>query len=86
MKDLSKTLALLESEHSWPCSYLFKFILPRQKREQFLSLMEWKGEYQVRPSKKGNYISVSFKRKCGCPEEVIAFYQKASCVEGVIAL
>ncbi|MCK5882583.1 MAG: DUF493 domain-containing protein [Bacteriovoracaceae bacterium] len=75
----------LDEAHEWPCSYLFKFIVPR---EQVVTLEHQTGLQHERltPSKKGTYVSVTFHMAATSSDEVIEIYKKASKVKGVMAL
>ncbi len=83
---LTRIKQLLEENHTWPCQYLFKFIVPESKISQILAIIGEEGEVKTRPSKKGNYISVSLKLFCESPNDVVLFYERVSVVEGIVAL
>lgn len=76
---------LLDDQNDWPANYLFKFIVPRAGLEDLKRVF---GEYpvRVRPSRKGNYMSVTARMEMHSSDEVVAVYQAAGRVEGVISL
>jgi putative lipoic acid-binding regulatory protein len=82
---LKRHKELLESQYEFPCEYLFKFIVPKDKVEQVKSLLP-NHQYELRASKKGNYISVSVKHHAESADLVLAIYEKAALIEGLIAL
>ena len=84
-EQLKKHKELLESQYEFPCEYLFKFIVPKDKVEQVKSLFP-NHQYELRPSKKGNYMSVSIKYEAESSDIILAIYEKAALIEGLIAL
>ena len=76
---------LLESQHQFPTDYLFKFIVPVDKEAEARALFP-NTEPKTRPSKKGNYISLSFSYRVDSADLVLAIYEKASKIDGLIAL
>ena len=75
----------LDQHYLWPSLYTFKFIVPKEKVEEVKKLFP-KHESKERPSKNGNYISVTLQMMMPGSNEVIEVYQLASGVEGLIAL
>lgn len=78
----------LNKNHTWPGVYLFKFIIPDhpQKLARVQELFDAEATVSYKSSRKGNYISVSGKEMMMNAEEVIARYQKAEKIEGIIML
>lgn len=75
----------LDVHYAWPSLYTFKFIVPSEKEEEIKNLFpnhiatgKW--------SKNGKYISVTINMMMPSSEAVIHVYQKASVIEGIIAL
>ena len=77
--------AKLAAFETWPGPYLFKFIAPEDKLSALEALFEGQ-DYQLRPSSKGNYVSLSCERVMDSSEAVIEVYEKATAIEGVMAL
>lgn len=75
----------LDACHEWPCVYTFKFIVPSGDVLRFLTLIELLPTSE-RKSKNGKYTSLTIDYQATCAEEVVMVYQKASQVEGVIAM
>ena len=75
----------LEEQHNFPTSYLFKFIVPIEKKDEFNALFP-DIEFKTRKSKTGRYISLSAKRKVTTADDVIEIYKRAYSIEGIISL
>ncbi len=75
----------LDQHYAWPAVYTFKFIVPKGKEDQVKKLFP-QHESTERASKNGNYISVTLQMMMPGSDAVIAIYQAASAIEGVIAL
>ena len=75
----------LDQHHSWPTLYMFKFIVPKGKEEAVRRLFPLHTTSE-KESKNGNYISFTFQMMMPSGEAVIDVYQKASVIEGLIAL
>ncbi|MCB0767373.1 MAG: DUF493 family protein [Flavobacteriales bacterium] len=78
----------LEKIQAWPSVYMFKFILePDQDRlDQLVALFPPESEILRKYSTGGRYISLTIKEVMLSAEEVVARYDKASEVPGVITL
>lgn len=76
---------LLDDENDWPTQYTFKFIAPAGRVGE---LKEVFGDHpvRVRESSKGNYKSVTAHLRMSSSDEVVAVYEEASSIEGVISL
>ncbi|MCF8106568.1 MAG: DUF493 domain-containing protein [Desulfohalobiaceae bacterium] len=84
--DVQRFKDIIEEHHHWPCQYLFKFIVPVQKKEQVLGLFESKDEISQKKSRNGRYVSISARCLINCSEEVLLVYQAAARIKGVISL
>lgn len=69
----------------WPRIYPFKFIVPIDKVNEVYALFR-KQDTTTRVSKKGNYISVTAKPFMYNSDKVIEMYQRASRIDGLMAL
>ncbi|NNE36254.1 MAG: DUF493 domain-containing protein [Rhodothermales bacterium] len=76
---------LLDDQNEWPASYTFKFIAPIEKLEE-LKAVFGQIPLKTRQSRKGNYASVTASVEMHSSDEVIALYEDAGRIEGVIAL
>ncbi|ALA25814.1 hypothetical protein AVI51_06970 [Piscirickettsia salmonis] len=76
---------LLEENYTWPAEYPFKFIVPKDQIDLVLALFPEQMVKQT-PSKKGNYISISCKKRVQSSEAVLALYEQAAQIQGLISL
>ncbi len=78
----------LKENSQFPMLYMFKFIVPTDadKVAQVNQLFPIGGEISQRPSKKGNYQSLTIKIVMTSAEEIIKIYQSAEAIEGIVAL
>jgi putative lipoic acid-binding regulatory protein len=76
----------LDQTHSWPCQYMFKFIVPLPQKARVLELFQEEDAISTRKSRNGQYISVTAKCRVHSSEEVIAVYEAASRIEGIVSL
>lgn len=79
----------LDDYHEWPTVFMFKFIVPsdNEKIAQVEALFNSKtAEIRLRPSKNGNYMSITAKEAMLSADKVMETYEKASKIEGLIAL
>ncbi len=75
----------LDEHHSFPCRYVFKFIVPKAKVTEMEDLL--KGfEFTTRESRTGKYTSYTAELHMESSETVISIYRAASCIKGIIAL
>ncbi len=75
----------LENSYSWPSLYMFKFIVPAGKEKAVKNLFP-KHDVTQKPSKNGNYISLTAEIMAGSSDQIITIYLKADEIEGLIAL
>lgn len=73
---------------AWPEVYMFKFIIPSDKRKLALvsALFPDEAEVTIKESSKGNYIAFTARELMMNADRVIARYQSAYEIEGIIAL
>lgn len=75
----------LLDHYTFPALYLFKFIVPAEKSDDFKNLF-LNILFDTKPSKTGKYISFSKKHKVKSSDEVIEIYKKAYTIDGIISL
>ena len=85
MSDVDSFKEKLEIEYSFPALYKFKFIVPKTQVDIVAALFE-KHDYQMRPSKKGSYVSLTSQMMVESSDKIIEVYKKASTIEGIISL
>lgn len=75
----------LDEHYSWPALYIFKFIVPAGKQDELKNIFPLHTSTD-KLSTQGNYVSVTFNMMMPSSESVIEVYEKASAIEGLIAL
>lgn len=75
----------LDNYYAWPSLYIFKFIVPRGKEPEVKKLFKLH-DVTERPSRNGKYTSLTIQMMMPSSQSVIDVYQKASHIEGIIAL
>lgn len=78
----------LDQVHEWPSLYMFKFIFtPEDERlKAVLALFPPEAEVLRKYSKAGKYVSITVREVMMSADEVVARYDKAATIEGVIVL
>lgn len=78
----------LDLVHKWPAVYMFKFIFePEEGRlNAVLALFPPEAEILRKYSKAGKYLSITAREVMLSADEVVARYDKAAQIEGVIVL
>ena len=81
------SIETLNRHYSWPGQYTFKFIVPKNKLDEVKRLLDERfAPILCRPSSKGNYISVTLTGMMDSAIDVLAVYQKARQIEGIISI
>lgn len=75
----------LDQHYAWPALYLFKFIVPTGREQQVKDLFP-RHETSEKLSKNGNYTSVTIQVMMPSTDAVIEIYERASTIEGIVAL
>ena len=79
----------LQETHTWPCKYLFKFIIPADL-EKFAEIEKVYDNTDAlittRDSSKGKYTGVTVKVTMQNPDEVIKRYKEVSKIKGIVSL
>ena len=88
-QDFDRIRQALDSYHTWPGVYMFKFIVPgdHEKVAQVQALFNSKtAQITSRSSSKGNFVSVTAREVMVSAEQVLEKYKEASKIEGLVAL
>jgi len=87
-QDYSELKKKLDEIGDWPRVYFFKFIVPssNEKLAKVEALFGAEAQVSIKQSTKGNYVSVSAKELMLSADRVIERYEKASKIEGLMAL
>jgi len=81
----SKFRELLDDQYAWPAEYTFKFIVPEDRLPD-LEAVFGRIPFTVRESRNGRYRSVTASLVVHSADEVIALYEQAGRIPGIIAL
>ena len=86
--DIEKLRELLAGQERWPMLYYFKFIVRNhpEKLNKVIELFADPSAITYNTSKDINFIGVSCKQWMPDPQSIMAIYEKASVVDGLIAL
>lgn len=78
----------LDQVHGWPSVYMFKFIFEpdNERLDRVLALFPPEAEVLRKYSTGGKYLSITVREVMMGAEEVVARYDQASNIEGVIVL
>lgn len=74
----------LEAAGQYPMLYMFKFIVPMGGESDIAKLFP-DDEVVLKPSSGGKYVSTTIQKVMGSPDEIIAIYERAAEIEGVIS-
>jgi len=85
-KDEGKFKELLNQEYSWPATYPFKFIVPAEEEKTIVALFTKEVEIKKKPSSGGKYTSITIYATMANADEILALYQAASSISGIISL
>ncbi|HEY3401932.1 MAG TPA: DUF493 family protein [Ohtaekwangia sp.] len=75
----------LDQHYSWPSIYIFKFIVPAGKEQEVKQLFPMHTTTE-KQSGKGNYTSITIQMMMPSSNAVIEIYERASKIEGIVAL
>ncbi|MBK9177843.1 MAG: DUF493 family protein [Flavobacteriales bacterium] len=78
----------LDKVHAWPSLYMFKFILEpdADRLEKVMALLNPESEVLRKYSAGGKYLSLTVKEVMMSAEDVVARYDRAAGIPGVIVL
>ena len=85
-QDKDQFRELLNAEYSWPASYTFKFVVPSEKIKEVEALFGSEAEISLKESSAGKYTSVTINARMTRADEIIAVYEQAASIEGIISL
>lgn len=75
----------LEAQTTFPSLYMFKFIVPVAQQDELKALLP-NNSIQFKQSSKGSYVSATIEAMMPNSDAIIAVYEKAAAINGVIAL
>ena len=86
MNNNDKFLELLNQTHTFPGPYVFKVVVPMEKKAEVLNLVLDGKLISERGSKSGKYMSLTIEKKFFRADQVIDQYQSIRTVDGAIVL
>jgi len=88
MQDQFKRLKELLDAQNYPSVYLFKFIIKQDqdKMVEIKKCFDETAEFEMHPSKNGNYIAVNIKQMMLNSEDIITRYKLVAKIKNVITL
>jgi uncharacterized protein len=75
----------LEENHQFPGDYMFKFIVPSEKKQALIDLLP-DGELVIKNSSSNRFMSITLNIVIESSDKVIEIYNKAYVIEGLIAI
>lgn len=81
-----KLRELLDSQYSWPCAYLFKFIIKPEQKDELLALVRPYDQVKEKLSRNGKYVSLSIHKVVESAEDVFSVEKKVKTLKGLISL
>ncbi|MBM3916716.1 MAG: DUF493 family protein [Sphingomonadales bacterium] len=87
MRTFDALKAQLEQQ-DWPNLYMFKFIVPNDNHHlaQVTALFNANSEISYHHSGNGKYVSLSAKEIMLSADDIIAVYERAALIPGIISL
>ena len=87
-QNYEKLKELLAENKQWPLLYMFKFIVPNSegKVQAVVDLLPKHGTVSYKHTKNLKYVSITCKVSMKSAEAIIELSDKATSVEGVMAL
>ena len=78
--------SLLDDQYDWPATYLFKFIVPKERVDDLRAVLGDDVPVTIRASSRGRYHSVTANIAMDSADDVISIYNAAAKVDGVVSL
>ena len=83
--DIQQFKEKLEANHDFPCSYMFKFIVPISKKDALLNMLP-KVAVKIKKSTSNKFMSVTLSMEIESSDKVIDIYNQVYQLEGIIAI
>ena len=85
-EDKDKFKELLNEEYNWPARYTFKFIVKSAHQQEVEKLFKEDVEIVTKPSSGDKYVSVTIYAQMQCADDILAIYDAATGIPGIISL
>jgi hypothetical protein len=82
----TRLIDILNSGHTWPTLFAFKFIVPKEEGPGLLVLVPEADRVEERPSSGGKYTAFTLHVPVGSAREVLAVYARVRGINGLISL
>jgi hypothetical protein len=82
----TRLIEILNSGHSWPSIFAFKFIVPTEEGPGLLALVPEADRVEERPSSGGKYTAFTFHVPMGSAREVLDVYARVRGIPGLVSL
>ena len=69
----------------WPIDYKFKFIVKSELVSEVKSILQL-DSLELRPSKNGNYQSITVVQNVSSADEILITYRKVKGIKGIVCL
>jgi len=83
--DLASFKEQLDAQTNFPTLYMFKFIVPMGKEGEVAKLLP-NNEMVLKESAKGSFVSATIQAMMPSSDAIVAIYERASEIEGIISL
>ena len=83
--DIQQFKEKLEANHDFPCSYMFKFIVPISNKDALLDVLP-KVAVKIKRSTSNKFISITLSVEIESSDKVIDIYKQVYQIEGIIAI
>jgi len=83
--DLASFKEQLDAQTNFPTVYMFKFIVPMGKEGEVAKLLP-NNEMVLKESAKGSFVSATIQAMMPSSDAIVAIYERASEIEGIISL
>jgi len=87
-QDRERMRKQLNETHTWPCEFMFKFIVPKgnENEASLRAIFGLKSKFKARDSKTGKYRSFTIFHTVVSADEVFSRYEAAAKIPGIISL
>ena len=88
LSDKERMRKQLDTSHTWPCEFMFKFIVPKGNENEaaLRAIFGLKSKMKMRESSTGKYRSFTILDRVTGADEVFERYEAAAKIPGIIAL
>ena len=78
----------LDKTHTWPCDFMFKFIVPKgnENEASLRAIFGLNAKFKFKDSKTGKYRSFTIVDKVDGADAVFVRYEAAAKIPGIISL